>query len=360
MIGDEQLRTLLAYDGPNRVLSLYLNTDLAHHPKEGVLLRFRQSVKDVADQAAADIARLERYINLDYDWQARGLAMFVAGDRLWQIQALPVAVDTWASYGPRPDVRGLVDVYDRLGRFAVALVDRQNVRLFGIAWGEIHAETEAFGEEIKRHKQGGWAAARYQRHEDNLALHNLKQAVELIEAFRAERGHERLILAGSAEVLAQVRDLLPRPLQDMVIGELTADVQINANDLREAAMQLAARWDAGEEDTLVRQAVTAAAKGGAGATGLADTLYSLHQGAVRILLVDEGYHAAGYVCDDCGYVGTENVAVCPFCHHEAVHATPDVVNLALFKALQTGAEVNIVRDNAHLREAGGIAALNRY
>jgi hypothetical protein len=186
MIGDEQLRTLLAYDGPNRVLSLYLNTDLAHHPKEGVLLRFRQSVKDVADQAAADIARLERYINLDYDWQARGLAMFAAGDRLWQIQALPVAVDTWASYGPRPDVRGLVDVYDRLGRFAVALVDRQNVRLFGIAWGEIHAETEAFGEEIKRHKQGGWAAARYQRHEDNLALHNLKQAVELIEAFCAE------------------------------------------------------------------------------------------------------------------------------------------------------------------------------
>ena len=257
-------------------------------------------------------------------------------------------------------MRGLVDAHDRLGRFAVALVDRQSVRLFGVEWGEIHAETEAFGEEIKRHRQGGWAAARYQRHEDNLALHNLKQTVELIEAFSAQRGHERLILAGSAEVLAQVRELLPRAVQGMVIGELTADMEINPGDLREAAVQLAARWDADEEDTLVRQAVTAAAKGGAGATGLADTLYSLHQGAVRILLVDEGYHAAGHVCDACGYVGAEDVAVCPFCHREAVHATNDVVNLALFKALKTGAEVNIVRGNAHLQEVGGIAALNRY
>lgn len=360
MVGNEQLQSLLSYEGPNKVLSLYLNTDLAHHPKEGVILRFRQSVKEVADEAADEVARLEHFIAFDYDWQGRGLAAFVAGDDLWQVQSLPIAVDTWAAYGPRPDVRGLVDVFDRLGQFAVALIDHESMRLFAIEWGEIRAETESFGEEIKRHRQGGWAATRYQRREDNLALHNLKQAVELIEAFCAQRGFERLILAGSDEVLAQVQELLPRALQEMVIGELTANMQVGTNDLREAALQLAARWDAQAEGALVQQAVTAAAKGGAGSTGLADTLYSLHQGAVRTLLVAEDFHAAGYVCDSCGYVGTEPAAACPFCHQAAVRPAPDVVNLALFKALQTGAQVNVVRGNVSLQEAGGIAALNRY
>jgi peptide chain release factor subunit 1 len=360
MVGNESLQSLLNYAGPNKVLSLYLNTDLAHHPKEGVILRFRQSIKDVAGEAVDEVARLEHFITLDYDWQGRGLAAFVAGNRLWQVHALPIPVETRAAYGPRPDVRGLVDVLDRLGRFAVALIDRESVRLFAIEWGEIRAETESFGEEIKRHKQGGWAAARYQRREDNLALQNMKQAVELIEAFCAQRSHGRLILAGGNEALAQVRDLLPRAMQEMVIGELAADMQIGANDLREAALQLAARWDAQEEDALVQQAVTAAAKGGAGSTGLADTLYSLHQGAVRTLLVAEDFHAAGYVCEACGYLGTEAAPACPFCHQEAVRPTSDVANLALFKALQTGAQVNIVRGNTVLQEAGGIAALNRY
>ena len=72
MDGDEQLRTLLAYEGPNKVLSLYLNTDLAHNPKEAVILRFRQAVKDIAGQATAEVARLERYLNLEYDWRGPG------------------------------------------------------------------------------------------------------------------------------------------------------------------------------------------------------------------------------------------------------------------------------------------------
>ena len=68
-------------------------------------------------------------------------------------------------------------------------IDRETVRLFSIANGSIRSETEAYGEQVKRHKQGGWASARYQRHEDKLALQNIKQAVELINEFCADSGY---------------------------------------------------------------------------------------------------------------------------------------------------------------------------
>ena len=111
---------------------------------------------------------------------------------------------------------------------------------------------------------------------------------------------------------------------------------------------------------MVEAAITAASKGGAGVIGLADTLYALHQGQVRLLLVEENYHAAGHVCTHCGYVAAQASAKCPLCSYESLSETPDVVNRAIHKAIETGAAVNIVRHNEALAKAGGIAAILRY
>ncbi len=108
------------------------------------------------------------------------------------------------------------------------------------------------------------------------------------------------------------------------------------------------------------QAITAAAKGSNGVVGLADTLYVLHQGRVRLLLVEENYHAPGFICANCGYVAGQQAAACPFCQSDQVTETPDVVNFAIHKAIETGADVNIVRQSEALSQAGGIAAILRY
>ena len=360
MIADKELQSLVEFNGENKVLSLYLNTDLVHRSKDAIKLMLRECLRDLQEKPSAqDTRAVEKYLDFEYDWQARGLAIFVAGDELWKTIPLPIAVSTQAYLADKPYVRVLTDVRDRLGRYAVALVDRESVRLFAVAGGRIQSDAEALGEEIKRQKQGGRAASRYQRHEENAALHNLKQAAELTQEFCQRTGCTRLMLAGSSEVLAQFKDLLPKVVRNQVIGEFSADMEATPQEILNRSLDILAQVDLAEEQRLVREAITAAAKGGPGGTGLADTLYLLHQGRVRQLLVEEGYHASGYVCPNCGYVAAE-LSKCPFCGHEPMNAMADVVNYAIQKAIETGAEVNIVRANEELKAAGGIAALLRY
>jgi peptide chain release factor subunit 1 len=366
MIVDKEIQSLVEFRGNNRVLSLYLNTDLAHKSRDAIKLMLRERLHSLEEKPAAeDVRAIERFLDFEYDWQSRGIAIFSAGDELWKTIPLPVAVSTQAYYAEKPYVNVLTDVLDRLGRYVVALIDRQSVRLFSMAWGRIQAETETSGEEIKHHKQGGWAAARFQRHESNLALHNLKQAVEIIQEFcqaefPPETGHPRLILAGSSEVLTQVKEMLPKALRSQVIGEFSADMESISNEILNRSLDILAQADLEEERKVVTDVITAAAKGGAGVIGLADTLYVLHQGRVRHLLVEEDFRASGFACASCGYIAAEHSVKCPFCGHEELTAVPDAVNRAIHKAVQTGADVNIVRQNEDLIQAGSIAAALRY
>ncbi len=356
---DQQLQSLLDYQG-EPVLSVYLDTDLTKQSKEAVRLLFRQRAAEVEHQAAREIEAVQRYLDYEYDWQSRGLAIFVSGDTLWEGIPLPIAPRTNVIYAARPYVRTLADIEDRLGRYDVAVLDRERLRLFSVVWGKIQSETEAVGEELKRHKQGGWSAQIYQRREDNLAMRNLKQAVEVMQQFTERTGHRRLMLGGSSEVLAQVKELMPKPLLDQVIGEFNVDVRAHPNEILSRSLDVAQEVDMQKERQLVEQAITEAAKGGQGVTGLTDTLFALHQGQVRLLLVDENLHVSGWVCSNCGIPLTEARERCPLCQSEHLEETPDLVNVAIHKAAETGADINIVRENPDLLQAGGIAALTRY
>ncbi len=359
MIEEQELQALADYRGSAPVLSVYLDTDLAHKSKDAVRLEFREAVRHLQG-AERQAQAVETYLDLEYDWQARGLAIFGSDEGLWQVVPLPIAVHTLAVLAERTYTRVLMDVRDRLGRYNVALIDRASLRLFSVAWGRIQAEAETFGEALKYHRQGGSAAAHYQRHTDNLALHNLKQAIELMQSFVEQSGTPRLILAGHGDVLTQVRELMPRPLADGLIGQFSADNEATPTDILSRSLEVAYEADLAEERRMVNEAITAAAKGGAGVMGLADTVSALYEGRVRLLLVEESLHVAGMVCSHCGHVALDPVEVCPLCQGRTWVTTPDVVGLALQKAGETGAEVNIVRANEELLRVGGMAAILRY
>jgi peptide chain release factor subunit 1 len=361
MLEKRHLEELAAYDGETPVLTVYAATDLAREPKEAAILAVKNSLKELGDGVPpAEVERVQRYLDYEYDWQSRGVALYGAGDDLWRAIALPAPVPTRAYYTDAPYIREAVDLVDRFGEYVVALVDRTALRLFTVRSGAVYAETEAVGEGLKRHRQGGWAAARYQRHEDNLALHNLKQAVEVIRTYCEEIDCRRLMLAGSTDVLAQLKDLLPAALRERVVGEFAADMESSPAEILARSTGVLDETADREDRRLVEEAVTAAGKGGAGVTGLADVLYALRAGRVRLLLVDEGFSAPGYTCGHCGYVAAELSPTCPFCRSEGMAPVPDAVNRAILQSVLTGVDVNVVRGDGALVGAGRIAALLRY
>jgi peptide subunit release factor 1 (eRF1) len=354
------LQQLAAYEDATPVLSIYLDTDLSAKSKEAVRLMLRDRLRPLDMAPESVVQRVNDYLDFEFDWRPRGLAIFANTRGLWQVVPLPVPPPTQAFWSAQPYVRTLSDVADRFGAYIVALLDRESLRVFSVRMGEIEAQTEVLGEELKRHKQGGWSAQVYQRREDNLAIQNLKQAAEVLEAFSEQTGVHRLVLGGSLEVLAQFREVLSRRANEQVIGEFTADISASAHKALQLSLDAVARAELAQEARLVDEAITAANKGDQGVIGMADTLFALHQGRARILLVEESFHASACVCDHCGSVSAEPINECPLCGRREITLAQDAANLAVRKAIESGAEVNIVRDNAALSAAGGMAAILRY
>ena len=78
MFSRKDLQELAEYKGTGTpVLSLYLNVDPSQHTTDEYKLALRQLLRGAGERAAAtDIAAVERYFDLEYDWSGRGVAVF--------------------------------------------------------------------------------------------------------------------------------------------------------------------------------------------------------------------------------------------------------------------------------------------
>ena len=361
MIGQQDLQELLDLGGEAQVLSVYLGTDLSHQQKEQCKLVLREKLSAVADKSLAkDVERIGRFFDYEYDWQAKGAAIFSCEQcGLWRAYPLSVPVRDLVFVAAQPYVKPLMDLMEEYKPYVVALVDREGARLFVVELGEIREADEVYGEIIKRHKQGGWSQATLQRHSDMQVLHNLKAVAQETSNFCRKQACEGLVLAGSEENLAQFRELLSKHWQSRIIGTISADMTTSSTEILNKSMQVVLAARRAQDEALVSQMVTSAAKGEAGVIGLADTLYAVREGRVHMLLVEQGYEAPGALCPSCGYVSAAQGQKCLFCSSE-MRPVDNAVDLATQKTVEQGGQVRVIGANEALENAGHIGAILRY
>ena len=344
------------------VLSLYLHIDPQRRSADETKLSLRRLLAQAAEQGAspADVERVERFFEHEYDRQGRAVALFSCQARkFWRGYTLLVPVQSTCYVGSRPYITPLSDLWDNYGRVGVILVDRGGARLFVYHLGALEDSVGTMGEEVKHHKQGGWAAQKLQRYEDQEARHNLKEAAAWADEYLNQHQVSRLVLAGTSENLAEFRGQAPRSLDDKVVGQTSLDTNASPAEAWERAFEVAQAAQRQAEENLLEQVITAALKGGAGALGLTDTLAALQRGRIHQLLVSPDLHAPGQQCTQCQAVVLDTPAVCPYCGSELV-AAADVVNLVLQVAIDAGLKVSVLDRSTRLAEVGGIAAVLRY
>ncbi len=361
MLDDRAVRKLMDYvPGGNPVVSLYLDTDMTRRTKEQALLVLRGLLKDADDADRADLSKIEDYFSLDYDWQAKGVAVFSSdGDGLWEVFTLPVPVQDGVFVGDRPYLQPLVTLMALYERYGIALVSREQARFFRLYMDEVMEFPGLESSIPGRHKQGGWAQARYQRHIDERAAQVLRSAAEaFVDLF--ERGEfDHVILAGTDENVSAFEELLPAGVRERVVGSFAADMTATTKDIKEEASRIAREFERERASRLVEEAITKAAKGKGATTGPDDTVNAVAQGRVQILLVQEGFHTPGRVCPNCGYMTIQPVNPCPYCFSD-MKELPDIVSRAIEQTVKANGKVIVVQGDSKLKEAGSIAALLRY
>jgi peptide chain release factor subunit 1 len=369
MFGRKDLHELAEYRSSSTVLSLYLNTDPTQHTTDEYKLALRKLLKEIEDQAAAkDVAAVERFIDFEYDWKGRGIALFsCAAEDYWQQYSLAVPIESRAIVSDKPFITPLAGLWDTYSRFVVSMVDRQGARLLLFQMGELLHKEGTVGEEVRRVKKGrgsaaagrrGGAGGHASRREDGVAARNLKEAAQMTVAFCEAYRPRNLLLAGTESTLSQFKSHLPRAWADRVVGAFSADMAEGQNEVRDRAFAILEQVEAERKAALADAVITAAAKDSNGVVRLGDTLNAVHQGRVQTLVVAQGYQAPGYRCTGCGHLSDRGSKACAFCGGE-IAKIQNAVEAAVSQALELGTRVEIVREHRALAEVG-IGALLRY
>jgi peptide chain release factor subunit 1 len=365
MFSHTELQELLAFEaGDSQALSFYANVDAGQQPRETIKQQARGLLREAPDELAADVAAIEKYLDLSHDWSKPGLAIFSCqAQDFFRVYPAAVPFRNRLRVGAKPYVKPLAHLLDHYAHYGVVLVDRVGARFFEFHLGELQHTGGFLGEDVRKLKHGGGMAAASgmrggasgDRAEDETAARNLREAATAAVHFFEHKDIRRLFLGGTTETVSQFRDLLPRRLQSCLAGTFAIEMNASEHEVRDRSLALLTEANDQREKKLVETMIGGAAQGGAAVTGLADTLTAVSEGRVQTLVVSDGFKAAGLMDKasrtlldtDAGY-GQEN---------GQFEAVDDVVEAAVARAMSHGGHVEIISDNPNLERVGRIGAL---
>ena len=345
------------------VVSVYLNLDPSEFATGQARSTAITSLLDEADRAArerdgsvrADVKRLREFFKeFDFDG-AHGVAVFACGPAdLFEAIKLPRPVQSCVEIDEAPFVEPLADALAS-GTWCVALVNRQTARIFRGSRDNLTEIAVVADEVHRRHDQGGWSQARYQRSVDKEAYDHLKNTVEELMRRHRYRPFDGLFIAAPDAVYADLEERLHSYLKERLVGRIQIDVENSAaDDVRAAAAEAISAHERKLQEELLERL-----QGGRSATGLEDVLKALNERRVEALLIDEGHSEPGVECPQCGWLGPPAVAQCP-ADGTDVEERDDVVADATRAAITQSARVAVVHDDDRLEELGSIGAVLRF
>jgi peptide subunit release factor 1 (eRF1) len=355
-------------------LSVYLDVDQSRPSNlnrgfetqlKNLIANIRPTIQNAAELERFSLAahRITDFVSA-YQPKARGLGLFFdVSDGFFRDVEFDIPIQREANWDREFYLQPLVNALDQFETYGVALLDRHNLRLFAVFLGHIVEHVhEGFGPDRVRHiKTSGsdyiGAASRIQRKADENVRLNLKHAVKMIDWLVESRHLNRLILAGTKEITAELRNLLPKRLAMRIIGQVDIGMDVLPSDVLAATMHIAEEYERETEIQKVKEVVTTAAKTGRAVVGLGHTLRAVNSDRVWELVYCEDFRAPGFECEKCGGLFSIEKTSCQYCGGK-LQAINDVVERAVEHTLRNEAKVDVVTGEAgaSLAMSGGIAA----
>ncbi|MBN2147098.1 MAG: hypothetical protein JW726_06900 [Anaerolineales bacterium] len=366
MLTEKDLQELLSFHAHHPVLSVYLSTDPSQGNADAYRLRLRTMLKDI--DLPEDILAVERYFGRDFDWSGKSVVIFsCTAEKFFRPFTLAIQVRDRVRIGNHPHVKPLADALDAYGGYGVVLMDKQGARLFSFHLGELREQEGVMGESVRHTKRGGASAVAGRRggvagqtnYTEEVTERNMREIAGFAAHFFAENGVRRVLIGGTDDNVSQFRTLLPKSWQSLIVGTFPMPMTASKEEVLSKAMQIGNEAESRQEMALLNKIVTSASKGKGGVVGLDETLKLVHDGRVQTLVIREGYRAPGYHCQGCGYVTAEALPVCSYCGAK-FEEIPDAVELAVWKVMQDGGEVEVLQHGHQVKGFSDIGALLRY
>ena len=154
------------------------------------------------------------------DWPAnvRSVAVFARSGETPLLQILPFGAHLEVSFhvSSLPVIFPLVQMKDRFHRFVVAICTEEQARILEITLGAVSEQLLANRPELRKRIGREWTREHYHQHKRETHRRFLKDQAAMIANLMAKRGLNHLIIAGSPQAVAALREALPKKLQNRV------------------------------------------------------------------------------------------------------------------------------------------------
>ena len=371
----EALRQLAGFRAEKGcAISLYLNLDPSVSPTPGdaktrvhSLLDEGEKKNNGANQTheqrlglKSDFGRIRAFFDEEFERNgAHGLAVFCAGlDNVWETLPLSESVPDEVKVGRELYLAPLVPLVGRGEGAVVAVVSREQGRVYRLRAGRLDEVADLFEEQPRRHDQGGWSQARFQRHTDELTKDHLKAVGEELENQLRRLRYPPVVVICPEEMKRELAEVLAGDARNAIIGWTTAQAQATPVELLSVAMPVLEDWRERQESQSVERWKEEVGRNARAASGWEDTLEAASDARVECLLFEEGVEHPAFVCPACGRVSLSG-GRCPLDGTE-MEQRDEGLDLAVHQVLAHGGQVLALRHRQDLEPVGGIGALLRF
>ena len=376
-LGADLVQRLARWRGDGRpVTTLYLSVDGKQHirPEDfrqqfDVLFQDAQA-KDPPPEALADLQRVKTFVDEELmRGSHRGVAVFCAGDALWEVVELPVSVTNYLVVNATPHIRQLENILDEHAVTGVLLADKQYARMYVIELGRI-VERADIHDPLPRHDddKGDWEKDHVKTHATVAVQHHVRNSANAMFDLYQRHNFESLALAVSDDMRPDMERALHDYLRQRVVGNMRLSMNASDDEIVASAHALTQRAERAREGQYVerlRAGVKANEAAGrsngdsvGAVAGLEPTLRAVYEKRVDTLLVSAGFTAEGWRCTACGYIAAVGRG-CRMCG-ENMMLVEDVVEEAVEDAIGQRCHVEFCTGNPDLDVMGQIGALLRF
>jgi peptide subunit release factor 1 (eRF1) len=371
-IGWRELRELAGFRAEHgSAVSLYVDLDPAR--RNGLRTRVHSLVDEAGRRASpaltheqktalrTDLERIGGFVESEFDpGGAHGLAVFSSQlDNLWHTIPLagPVADDL--RIGRELHLAPLVPLVGRGNGTIVLQVGREQGQLFRLHGGQLMPVAERFDEQPRRHDQGGWSQANFQRHADALADEHLRAVADRLEReLRRLGGEARVVVVCPEETWARFSGMLSNDARMTVVGWTPAEAHVRPAELLELVAPILNRSHAEAESKAVEQWRDELGRNGRATAGWARTLEAASDGRVAVLLFADGVNRAAWECPACSRASLDD-GKCPI-DGQQLEQRDEGLDLVVRRTIEHGGTALALSGRAELDAAEGIGALLRY
>lgn len=360
MIENKDITKLNRLQGDKEdVVTIYLNCDQRRYKPEVISEKLKDLLKKVEEKLGVEATKqIEDWIDLRLDKKVRGMAFYASPSKnFWSIYKFPCPIKSGAYVENNVHIEQLLQVLDELERYCVVVCDKEKAKLFTVFLGVIQDFSYIFDEFPGKHEQGGWSQQGNQLHVENHAHQHLKKINDQLFKFWQEKKFDRLILAGSKEILPELRKVLHTELKNRVVGEFFTELFKSNEHFLEQSLQIAEKVERRNEARLVDE-LNNSLNGQLAVAGLEKVLDAAQERDVRVLLLDSKLSTTGKKCPNCDFLGLNEV-VCPYCCAKTLDVK-DIVDELVQKVYNHRAKIEFVENNEVLAGLGGIGAMLRF